>query len=63
MRKNIFKQKTYKHIDKVVDIKDIESKIKNPNYIILHGFYPFLSQTLDYRKYTEEINDETKHHW
>lgn len=63
MQKNIFKQKTYKHIDKVVDIKDIELKIKNPNYIISHGFYPFLSYTLEFRKYTEEINEETNHHW
>lgn len=63
MQKNIFKQKTYKHIDKVVDIKDVELKIKNPNYIISHGFYPFLSYTLEFRKYSEEINDETNHHW
>lgn len=63
MQKNIFKQKTYKHIDKVVDIKDVELKIKNPNYIISHGFYPFLSYTLEFRKYTEEINEETNHHW
>lgn len=63
MQKNIFKQKTYKHIDKVVDIKKVESKIKNPSYINLHGFYPFLSYTLEFRKYTEEINENTKHHW
>lgn len=63
MQKNIFKQKTYKHIDKVVDIKDVELKIKNPSYIISHGFYPFLSYTLEFRKYTEEINEDTKHHW
>lgn len=63
MQKNIFKQKTYKHIDKVVDIKDVELKIKNPSYIISHGFYPFLSYTLEFRKYSEEINEDTNHHW
>ena len=63
MQGKIFKQKYYKHIDKPVDIKKIEHKVKNKEYIKKHGFYPFLSYTIKFKKYSKEIDFETKHHW
>lgn len=63
MQGKIFKQKYYKHIDKPVDIEKIENKVKNKEYIKKHGFYPFLSYTIRFKKYSEEIDHETKHHW
>lgn len=63
MEDKIFKPRYYQHIDKVVDIKDIEHKVKNKDYILKHAFYPFVSYTIKFKKYSEEINEETNHHW
>ena len=62
-KKNIFKPRYYQHIDKVIDIKDIEKKIKNKDFVIKHGFYPFLSYIIEFKKFSKEINENTNHHW
>lgn len=61
--KEILKPRYYKHIDKIVNIKDVESKIKNKEFVINHGFYPFLSYTIKFKKFSKEINEDTNHHW
>ena len=61
--KKIFKPRYYKHIDKIVNIKDVESKIKYKEFVINHGFYPFLSYTIKFKKFSKEINEDTNHHW
>lgn len=57
MKKKIFKPRYYQHIDKVIDIKDVEKKIKNKYFVINHGFYPFLSYTIEFDKV------DAKMHW
>lgn len=37
--------------------------MKNKDYIIKHGFYPFISYKLEFKKFTKEINNATNHHW
>lgn len=63
MVKTIFKQKNYKHIDQPINIKQVEESIKNKEWIINHGFYPFISYSINFKKYSKEINEETNHHW
>ena len=63
MKKSIFKSKNYKHIDTPVSISCVESNIKNKKWIIKHGFYPFISYSINFKKYSKEINEETNHHW
>ena len=56
----ILKPRIYKHIDKVIKAKDlvkVKRKIENKNYIIHHGFYPFISYTINFNKYIK-IKDE-----
>lgn len=60
--REILKPKYYKHIDKIIkpsDLKRVERKIKNKNYIIHHGFYPFLSYTIKFKKFVK-IKDKNK---
>ena len=59
----ILKSKYYKHIDKIIkpqDLKMIERKIKNKNYVVHHGFYPFLSYTQEFKKFvkTKDKNEQ-----
>lgn len=63
MENKIFKQRFYQHIDKIINIKDIEKKVKNEDFIIKHGFYPFLSYTIKVKKFSKDINSVTNHHW
>lgn len=52
----ILKPKYYKHIDKIIKVKDLKNvkrKIKNKNYIVYHGFYPFLSYTIEFKKFVK----------
>lgn len=63
MEKNIFKHKSYMHIDKPFDVNLIVNKIKDKKYVISHGFYPFISYTIVTKKYCDEIDEETMHHW
>lgn len=63
MAKSIYKQKNYKHIDKPFDVKNIENDIENPNWIIHHNFYPFISYEIKFKKYSKEIDEDTHHHW
>jgi len=62
MSKKIFKSRYYQHIDKTINIKYVEKKVKNKNFVINHGFYPFLSYTIESKKFSEKIN-ENYHHW
>lgn len=58
----ILKSKCYKHIDKVIkpkDLKKVKRKIKNKDYIIHHGFYPFLSYTSKFKKFIK-IKDKNQ---
>ena len=63
MRNNIFKPRYYQHIDKVINIKDVINKITNKEYIKKHSFYPFISYTIKFKKYSEIIDVDTNHHW
>lgn len=60
----ILKPRYYKHIDKIIKTKDlrmIERKIKNKNYVVHHGFYPFLSYTQEFKKFikTKDKNEQS----
>lgn len=60
---NILKYKTYKHIDKKIS-KEVAFKfVTDKDFVSHHGFYPFLSYTSKSKKFTEDINEETKHHY
>lgn len=63
MERKIFKPRYYQHIDKIIDIKDIISKVKDKEYIKHHSFYPFISYTIKFKKYSEIIDVDTNHHW
>ena len=63
MKNKIFKPRYYQHIDKIVDIGDIVQKVKDKEYIKQHSFYPFISYTIQFKKYSETIDDDTQHHW
>lgn len=63
MKNKIFKPRYYQHIDKVINIKDVITKVKDKDYVVKHGFYPFISYKLEFKKFTKEINDVTHHHW
>lgn len=63
MKNKIFKPRYYQHIDKVININDVITKVKDKDYVIKHGFYPFISYKLEFKKFTKEINDTTHHHW
>ena len=63
MQKKIFKNKNYKHIDTPFDSKMIESNIKNKDWILHHGFYPFISYSINFKKFSKEIDADTHHHW
>lgn len=63
MKRKIFKPRYYQHIDKIIDIKDVIDKVKDKEYIKRHGFYPFISYKLEFKKFTKEINEKTHHHW
>lgn len=49
----VFKEKNYKHIDKKIKIDDVINKVKNPNFVSKHAFYPFLSYTITMHKYVK----------
>lgn len=55
--------KLYQHIDKIADIKAVENKVKSKEFILRHGFYPFLSNEIDYKKFSKDIDIFTCHHW
>ena len=63
MERRIFKPRYYQHIDKIIDTKDIVSKVKSKEYIKHHSFYPFISYTINFKKYSETIDTDTNHHW
>lgn len=60
----ILKSRYYKHIDKIIkpqDLKMIERKIKNKNYVVHHGFYPFLSYKKEFKRFvkTKDKNEQS----
>lgn len=59
----IFKYKNYKHIDRPFKVNSIIQNIKKSDWVISHGFYPFVSYSINFKKYSKEINEETHHHW
>ena len=63
MNNKIFKSKSYKHIDEPFDVKHAVNNIKNDRWVISHGFYPFISYEMCFKKYSKEIDETTKHHW
>ena len=63
MKNNIFKQRYYKHIDKILDIDDVIDKIKDKEFIKHHSFYPLISYSIVFKKYCSNIDPITKHHW
>lgn len=48
--KEIFKAKSYSHLDYRKDIKHLEKNIKNPKWIAKHGFLPLIHITLKIKK-------------
>ena len=60
MNTNILKPRYYKHIDKIIDVKDVFDKIKDPEYIKRHGFYPFISYNLEFKKFTKDHHQKVK---
>lgn len=63
MEHNIFKIKHYKHIDKPIklnDLPEIRKKVKNKEYIIHHGFYPFISYTRKFDKFIKTRDSNKK---
>lgn len=63
MNKTIFKEKKYIHIDKLCNLSEVIPKIKDKNFILKHGFYPFLGNKIIFKKYSVEINEETQNHF
>lgn len=58
IKKRLYKEKNYKHIDMPFNIykhRNIMNRIQNKEYITHHGFYPFISSTIRLKKYSEEI--------
>ena len=49
----VFKEKNYQHIDKKIKIDDVINKVKNPDFVSKHAFYPFLSYTITMHKYVK----------
>lgn len=63
MKNKIFKPRYYKHIDKVVNIRDVIDKVKEKEYIKKHSFFPFISYTLKFKKFCSEVDENTHQHW
>ena len=63
LNKTIFKEKKYIHIDKLCNLSEVIPKIKDKNFILKHGFYPFLGNKIIFKKYSVEINEETQNHF
>ena len=63
MKNKIFKPRYYKHIDKVVNIRDVIDKVKDKEYIKKHSFFPFISYTLKFKKFCSEVDENTHQHW
>ena len=63
MKNKIFKPRYYKHIDKIVNIRDVMDKVKDKEYIKEHSFFPFISYTLKFKKFCSELDENTHQHW
>ena len=54
MKKEIFTDKYYTHFDTKKHHKNYEERIKNPNWVSKHGFYPFIHFQIGMNKYTDD---------
>lgn len=59
MRKEIFKDKRYTHLDVKKCHQDYEERVKNVKWVSRHGFYPFIHFEINLDKY---IDDESGKH-
>lgn len=57
MRK-ILKNKSYTHIDQKKNGKDYLYKVRSPEWIVRHGFYPFIHFEMTFKKYVEKTNGQ-----
>ncbi|TKH20283.1 reverse transcriptase [Bacillus wiedmannii] len=58
MDKKKYKAKGYIHFDNRVSINKVETKIKNPDWVARHGFYPFIHFKITFKKYNKKHNGE-----
>lgn len=58
-KKNI-KSKSYAHFDRRISLKKIEKYIMNEKYIATHGFYPFITYNILFKKYNKKEGRKIK---
>ena len=46
-------KKNYAHFDYRVTFQDVASKVMNPDFVVHHGFYPLISNTLCHVRYRD----------
>lgn len=49
--KSALKNKYYIHLDTKKHAKEYEGKVRNPNWVIKHGFFPFIHFQMIFKKY------------
>ena len=59
---SILKYKSYKHIDKRLQPEVALDLVTDKIFVSKHGFYPFISYSIDFRKYINEPT-ENGHHY
>ncbi|WP_400244602.1 reverse transcriptase domain-containing protein [Niallia sp. JL1B1071] len=47
-----YKMKKYKHFDNRVSINKVINDIKNPSWVVQHGFFPFIHFKIEFYKYS-----------
>ena len=52
-REKIYKYKRYPHIDPKIHWREVYRAIESPDYVSMHGFYPFIHYTQESAKYPE----------
>lgn len=54
MKKEIFKDKRYTHLDIKKHHQDYQERVKNVNWVSRHGFYPFIHFEINLDKYVDD---------
>lgn len=54
MKKEIFKDKRYTHLDIKKHHQDYQKRVKNVNWVSHHGFYPFIHFEINLDKYVDD---------
>lgn len=54
MKKQIYKDKFYTHLDRKKYHTDYQQRVQNINWVSRHGFYPFIHFQMDCSKYTND---------